>query len=204
MIGLGDDGAHAQHLVRAVRVVHAKGGGHHASVQPVVEQTLTYTYERQVSPDPRLVQTAVLERDALGFATRTATVAYPRRTAVPEPAVIPPKRPKPDPGAPSSILLRLIDFAFDTDKSFVLPGAMPGISVLAAQCASQTGGEVLIVGHTDRTGAADDNLGISLQRARRVVELLRRDVDGWLALFDASMPSAIRWGAHEDALQSER
>jgi RHS repeat-associated protein len=185
----------------AVRVVQAKGAEHHASVQPVAEQTLTYTYERQAVPDPRLVQTAVLERDDLGFVTRTATVAYPRRAAVPEPSVIEPRDPKPDPGAPSSVLLRLVDFAFDTDKSFVLPGAMPGIAVLASQCAAQQGhGEVLVIGHTDRVGADEANLGISLQRARRVVELLRHDVDGWLALYDASIPASIRWGAHEDAL----
>ncbi|MBX7084611.1 MAG: hypothetical protein K1X88_35730, partial [Nannocystaceae bacterium] len=182
-----------------VRSVHAKGAGHHGSVLPLLEQTLTYSDERGAQPDPRLLQTATLAFDELGFATRTATVAYPRRRAVPEPGVIPPSDPKLDPGSPGSVLLRVLDFAFDTDKSFVLPDALPGLAVLKAQCAAQTSGEVLIVGHTDRTGAPDDNLGISLQRARRVVEYLRGDVEGWLLLFDASMPASIRWGAHEQA-----
>ncbi|MBK8718436.1 MAG: hypothetical protein IPN32_27470 [Deltaproteobacteria bacterium] len=191
----------------SVRAIQAKGGEHHGVMLPLAEQSLTYTYERQSTPDPRLVQTAVLETDELGFATRTATVAYPRRAAAPEPPVVPPPPPKPDPGTPGSVLLRLVGFAFDTDKSFVLPGAIAGLVVLKAQFAAQaaagSGGEVLVVGHTDRVGATDDNLGISLQRARRVVEFLRHDVDGWLLLYDPSMPASIRWGAHEDALMLE-
>ena len=186
-----------------VRTVQAKGSGHHASMLPLAEQSLTYTDERAESPDPRLVQTAAVDFDDLGFATRTVTVAYPRRRAVPEPGVIPPKPAGPDPGSSRSVLLRVVDFAFDTDKSFVLPQALPGLAVLKAQCAAQvsssSGGEVLILGHTDRTGAPEDNLGISLQRARRVVEYLRGDVDGWRLLFDGSMPASIRWGAHEEA-----
>jgi len=183
----------------SARVLHTKGSGHHGCVLPLAEQTLTYTYERQRVPDPRLVQTAVLAVDDLGFATRTVSVAYPRRAAVPEPSVVPPVTPT-DPAPPGGVLVRVVGIGFDTDKSFVLPDALPGLAVLSAQLAAHPSGATLVVGHTDRTGAADDNLGISLQRARRVTELLRHDVDGWLQLFDASMPAAIRWGAHEQAL----
>jgi outer membrane protein OmpA-like peptidoglycan-associated protein len=179
-----------------VRSVHAKGSGRHASMLPLSEQTLTYTGDRTVTPDPRLVQTATLEHDDFGFATRTAVVTYPRRRAAPEPDPVAPRKVDPEPA--NNVLLRAIGFAFDTDKSFVLPGALPGLAVIAAQCRAQTGGEVLVVGHTDRTGDTDANLGISLQRARRVVEYLRGDVDAWLLLFDASMPASIRWGAHEE------
>ncbi|MBC8066846.1 MAG: hypothetical protein IAG13_00815, partial [Deltaproteobacteria bacterium] len=182
----------------AVRTVKAKGSGHHGSMLPLAEQSLTYTYERQAVPDPRLVQTAVLEVDAMGFATRTAEVAYPRRKAVPEPKVVPP--PKRDPDKPGPRLLRLVGLAFDTDKSFVLPSSLPGLAVALSRLEAHGHGEVLVVGHTDRVGTAEANLGISLQRARRVVELLRHDVDGWLALYGADMPASIRWGAHEDRL----
>ncbi|HWB74066.1 MAG TPA: SpvB/TcaC N-terminal domain-containing protein [Nannocystaceae bacterium] len=181
-----------------VRSVKAKGGNHHGSMLPLSEQSLTYTYEREAVPDPRLVQTAVLEVDALGFATRTAEIAYPRRTAVPEPKVVPPPPPKTDPPGPG--LVRLVGMAFDTDKSFVLPSSLPGLAVANARIAERSGGAVLVVGHTDRTGASEDNLGISLQRARRVVEFLRHDVAGWLLLYGADMPASIRWGMHEDRL----
>lgn len=180
-----------------VRSVQDKGAGHHASMLPLAEQTLTYTGDREATADPRLVQTAALEHDELGFATRTAVVTYPRRRAVPEPDPVPPRKVDPDPA--NNVMLRAIGFAFDTDKSFVLPAALPGLAVLAAQCRAHGSGEVLVVGHTDRTGDVDDNLGISLQRARRVVEYLRGDVDAWMLLFDPSMPASIRWGAHEDA-----
>ncbi len=195
----GDDETRARpiavtHHTHAVK--SREQGKHHTSVLVFAEQSLTYTHERQSVPDPRLLQTAVLEVDDFGHPLTTATVAYPRRTAVPEPKATPPKD-EPDP--PEVVLARVTGFLFDEAKSFVLPGARASLRSLAELYAEHAGFRLLVVGHTDREGKVADNDALSLLRAKSVAQFLRDDVDAWLAMYEVSVAKEHRFGAAEDA-----
>ncbi|MCH9686162.1 MAG: toxin, partial [Deltaproteobacteria bacterium] len=62
-----------------VRLEQPRAGQRHASLFVHEREGLSYHYERDAG-DPRLQQTATLEVDAYGSATRSVAVGYPRRT----------------------------------------------------------------------------------------------------------------------------
>jgi len=96
--------------------------------------------------------------------------------------------------------VRLAGLFFDTNKSFLLPSAVPGIRKLIQIYADHPGAELLIVGHTDRSGEVEYNNSLSLERAEAVVAYLTEDVDAWLKWYESSVPSPKRWGEPIDIL----
>src|SRR5690606_22826241 len=96
--------------------------------------------------------------------------------------------------------LRLLGLFFDTNKAFILPATLEVLEQVPKQLARHPDGEIMIYGHTDTSGEASTNDPLSTRRAEMVRAYLRRDVDAWLAMYDASVPEKQRWGAHEDFL----
>jgi hypothetical protein len=94
-------------------------------------------------------------------------------------------------------LIRFCGPMFDLEKCFVLPPALRGIRDLRRIYAQTVGGQVLVVGHTDVTGADDYNTALSCARARSLAAFLTDDVDAWLAFFDAPPPGGNTWGIAE-------
>ncbi len=93
------------------------------------------------------------------------------------------------------VRVRLIGIMFETDKSFLLPGAMRGIRGLVNLYSE--GMSVVVTGHTDRVGGASYNLGLSDERARAIAHYLRDEVDAWLAWY-SDQPFSQPWGTRED------
>lgn len=60
-----------------------------------------------------------------------------------------------------------------------------------------------MVGHTDTTAQPSINDPLSLERAKNTAAYLTDDVDAWLSMYETSVPTARRWGAHEDTLMLE-
>ena len=96
------------------------------------------------------------------------------------------------------LCIRLMGTFFDTNKNFLLPAAMKGVQNLVELCEKRPDSELLIVGHTDRTGDPSENDVLSLERADAVAAFLTDDVDAWLERYDTSIPSEKRWGRLED------
>ncbi len=181
----------------AVKTVDS--GDEHRCLLTVAEQSLSYSYERQETPDPRVRHSAVLEVDAFGVALKSIDVAYPRRQAVPEPTVPPGPGPGPNPkpdGEETGVRVRLVGAMFEEAKSFVLPAAVAGLRTARALHQERAGAEVVVVGHTDTEGQPDDNATLSVARAQSVGALLRGDVAVWLASYEGSGVGV--WGAAED------
>jgi hypothetical protein len=86
---------------------------------------------------------------------------------------------------------------FDTDKSFLLPGAMLGIRGLVNYFNEHPGSEVLVIGHTDTKGTDSYNLPLSVERAESIAAFLREDASAWMAWFDGDKPSEKRWDTRE-------
>ncbi|MEM6990521.1 MAG: carboxypeptidase regulatory-like domain-containing protein [Myxococcota bacterium] len=95
---------------------------------------------------------------------------------------------------------RIVGAAFDTNKSFVRPEALPRLQSVVDLYGAHDGAELLIVGHTDTSGQPDYNDALSLSRAESVAAYLKDDVDAWLAQYDSSVSSSQRWGDLEDWL----
>jgi len=100
---------------------------------------------------------------------------------------------------PQAVLLRLRGLVFDTNKSFLLPSALPSLAQLRQTLLAHNPSKILIVGHTDTTGEPDFNEKLSLTRARSMEAFLRDDVAKWLDFYGSELPETERWGAHEDA-----
>jgi len=101
---------------------------------------------------------------------------------------------------PRVILARLLGLIFETNKSFVLPSALPELKGLKALSDEHPTSEVLIVGHTDTTADAGTNDPLSLERAESVLAYLKQDIDTWLGRYEDKTPKARRWGAIEDSI----
>jgi len=180
-------------------------GEHHRSLLLVAEQSLSYSYDRKETPDPRVAHTAVLEVDRHGTALRSVEVAYPRRIAVPEPTIPLTPPPAPDPGDKpdgQGVRARVVGLRFDEAKSFILPEARPGLRGLATIYAEHPQSELIVVGHTDTLGQSADNAALSHARAATVAAFLRDDVETWLDLYEpgtaVSAGGGLQWGAVED------
>ena len=94
--------------------------------------------------------------------------------------------------------VRLEGMSFALNKAFLLPSALEGIRLLRHMYESMPQAELLVVGHTDRSGSAGRNASLSLQRAEAIVAFLADDADAWLRFYDDAMDYSRRWGEAED------
>lgn len=96
--------------------------------------------------------------------------------------------------------VRLVGMCFELNKAFLLPNALEGIRLLRHMYDRMPEAQILVVGHTDRTGKKYRNDSMSLERAQAVVAYMTDDVDAWLANYSDSADFSRRWGATEDLL----
>lgn len=94
--------------------------------------------------------------------------------------------------------VRMVGMLFELNKAFLLPPALEGIRILAHMYEKMPGAEILVVGHTDRTGKKYRNDSMSLERARAVIAYMTDDVDAWLACYGKDVDVSRRWGPTED------
>lgn len=81
------------------------------------------------------------------------------------------------------ICARILDGVhFDFDFSFVRPEAKPIIREIVDGINGDPARQVLIIGHTDRSGSSRYNDGLSRRRARTVFSYVTNDVQGWMDL----------------------
>lgn len=93
---------------------------------------------------------------------------------------------------------RLIGGYFDVAKSFILPVGLAGLRG-AVRLAHELGrAQLLIVGHTDPSGAPEYNDQLALERAEAVRDFLTDQVDGWLKWYSPFIAEQKRWGRRED------
>ncbi len=100
---------------------------------------------------------------------------------------------------PFSVLARL-RFFFNTNKTFLLPTALPRIRELRGLYRANHPSKLLVVGHADTAGGSEYNDKLSLDRAESVIAFLEDDVDAWLSFYETSVPAKNRWGRVEDHL----
>ena len=97
----------------------------------------------------------------------------------------------------STMRVRLVGMFFDLNKCFLLPSAMRGIRKIKTEYDVHPGCNLLVVGHTDTSGGASENLTLSLERADAVAAFLTDAVGAWESYFAASKPETKRWGTRE-------
>src|SRR4051812_43293620 len=93
---------------------------------------------------------------------------------------------------------RVVGMLFETDKTFLLPTAMPGIRRLRDLYDRNAGAQVLVSGHADRAGSSDHNLTLSVERAESIAAFLQDEADDWLSRYDDGAHKSAVWGARED------
>lgn len=96
------------------------------------------------------------------------------------------------------ICLRVVGMLFDTNKNFLLPSAIKCMRKLVTIYEQHPDSELLIVGHTDRSGDSRYNDPLSLERAEAVEAYLTDNVGAWLARYGSRIASEKRWGHTED------
>jgi outer membrane protein OmpA-like peptidoglycan-associated protein len=101
---------------------------------------------------------------------------------------------------PHTTLVRLVGMNFDTDKSFLLPTALPAMRRIKDLYAEHRDDMLFIVGHADAAGGVAHNETLSLERAASVLAYLSDDVDSWIAQYSDSVSQNKRWGKGEDKL----
>jgi outer membrane protein OmpA-like peptidoglycan-associated protein len=99
---------------------------------------------------------------------------------------------------PRSVLARLNMF-FNTNKTFLLPTALPEVKKLHRLYVENAPCKLLVVGHADTRGTPDYNDKLSLRRAEATVAYLKDDVEGWFKFYSDPEPKQ-RWGKVEDHL----
>lgn len=99
---------------------------------------------------------------------------------------------------PMVVRVRMVGILFETDKTFILPSALPGIQRLKQVYDQHTGKTVLVSGHADRAGADSHNLALSVERAKAVAAFLQDADSDWLPRYDAGTQKSARWGTRED------
>lgn len=98
---------------------------------------------------------------------------------------------------PRLLRVRLHGLMFESDKTFLLPGAMRGIRGLVGLYSGHEDMSVVITGHADRAGRSEYNLKLSDGRAQAIGQFLYDDAAQWLPNYEAP-PSGAAWGARED------
>lgn len=99
---------------------------------------------------------------------------------------------------PRSVLARLQLF-FNTNKTFLLPTALPSVVALRRIYADNAPCKLLVVGHADTRGGAAFNDTLSLERAEATLAYLKDDHDAWLGFYQQT-DKKKRWGKVEDRL----
>lgn len=99
---------------------------------------------------------------------------------------------------PRSILAQLHMF-FNTNKTFLLPTALPSMLKLRRLYAENAPCELLVVGHADTRGGPPFNDKLSLERAEATIAYLKDDVEGWFKFYSDS-DAKKKWGKVEDHL----
>lgn len=99
---------------------------------------------------------------------------------------------------PMVVRVRMVGILFETDKTFILPSALPGIQRLKQVYDQHTGKTVLVSGHADRAGAEAHNLALSVERADAVAAFLQDADSDWLPRYDAGTQKSASWGTRED------
>lgn len=100
---------------------------------------------------------------------------------------------------PLVIVVRMLAELFDIDKCFLLPQALHTVQELVRLHKEYHLTDVLIVGHTDTSGAPEYNLDLSLERAGAMRAYLQDDADAWLAWYGSNKKESKRWGTTEDS-----
>jgi outer membrane protein OmpA-like peptidoglycan-associated protein len=100
---------------------------------------------------------------------------------------------------PISVLARL-HRAFDTNRAFLLPTALPNVQRLRELYLNNSPCKLLVVGHADTQGGAQYNDKLSLARAKATLAFLNDDEGAWLAFYDKGIDEKQRWGKVEDHL----
>jgi len=96
------------------------------------------------------------------------------------------------PPSPEIVVLRFLP-----GKSQLTPESEQQLPDLIQRARARPGGEILVVGHTDRVGSRDANDTLSLQRAQTIVTLLKASG------FSEDLLSAIGRGEREPAVPTE-
>lgn len=99
---------------------------------------------------------------------------------------------------PRSVLARLQMF-FNTNKSFLLPSALPSVRKLRRLYLENAPCKVLVVGHADTRAGPTYNDKLSLERAEATVAYLKDDVETWFKHYNDSDAKKC-WGKLEDRL----
>lgn len=68
--------------------------------------------------------------------------------------------------------VRVYNIYFDTGKADLKPESKPALDEVAALLKNRAGLRLMVVGHTDATGALDLNMRLSAERAATVVKAL--------------------------------
>jgi len=98
-----------------------------------------------------------------------------------------------------AVQARLFGMFFDTNRSFLLPGAISRIREVKKLYDDNPNSKLLIVGHTDTTAEPSVNDPLSLERAESVAAYLQDQVDVWVRRYSTSVSEGRRWGRREDA-----
>ena len=96
---------------------------------------------------------------------------------------------KVQPPAPETVVLEFV-----TGTSQLTPQSSQQLPGFIQRAKARAGGEILVVGHTDRVGRAEANDALSLQRAQAVVALLKAQG------FDEQLLTAVGRGEREPAV----
>lgn len=95
-------------------------------------------------------------------------------------------------------LARMRHMYFDSEKCFLLPPAIDSMKRIVSIYTEHPKSQLLVVGHTDTTGAFSYNETLSLERAQSMAAYLKNDVAVWTGWYSESKSEGKRWGAVED------
>ena len=103
-------------------------------------------------------------------------------------------------GAVPRVVLARLQMFFNTNKTFLLPTALPSVKKLRQIYADNSPGKLLVVGHADTKGGTAYNDKLSLERAQATIAYLEDDDQTWLDFYGTSVEAKKRWGKVEDRL----
>jgi outer membrane protein OmpA-like peptidoglycan-associated protein len=98
---------------------------------------------------------------------------------------------------------RLTGLHFDSDRTFLLPAAIPHLRQVVSLQAARLGSQVLVVGHADkqnRSASAARNRLLSENRAKAIAAFLLNHIEDWFDWYGAGRDAYQRWGVREDQL----
>lgn len=96
-------------------------------------------------------------------------------------------------------VMALLQMFFNTNKSFLLPSALPSVRKLRRLYRESSPCKLLVVGHADTRADPAYNDKLSLERAQSTIAYLKDDVETWLKQYEA-VDAKRSWGKVEDRL----